>query len=80
MHSYYTFIAFELATDRAREADRYRLAAAARESRDRSTRRSIAIGLAVVGRLVARLVRRLDGCVADDLAESIRPGGLAASS
>jgi hypothetical protein len=71
MHNYYAFIAFELAADRAREASQYRLAAAARENR--SARRSLAVGLAAIGRVVAGLVRRLDACVADEFAASIRP-------
>lgn len=79
MHSYYTFIALELANDRAREADQWRLADSAQQAREGSTRRSLAVGLAAIGRLVAAVVRRLDACVADDLAESLRPETLAAS-
>jgi hypothetical protein len=80
MHSYYTFIAFELAADRAREASRYRLATEAREARRGTSRRTIAIGLAAFGRLVAGTVRRLDAHVADDLADSIRPNSVAAGN
>jgi hypothetical protein len=79
MHSYYTFIALDLAAERSREADNQRLAAIARSGRDGSTRRTVAVGLAALGRLVAATVRRLDECVADDLAESIRSEGLAPS-
>ena len=79
MHSYYTFIALDLANERVREADRERLAAMVVENREGSTRRYVAIALAAVGRLVGAAVRRLDECVADDLAESLRPEGLAAT-
>jgi hypothetical protein len=77
MHSYFTFIALDLAAERSREADNQRLAAIANSGRDGSTRRTVAVGLAALGRLVAATVRRLDECVADDLAESIRSEGLA---
>jgi hypothetical protein len=80
MHSYYTFIALDLAAERSREADNQRLAALASDGRDGSTRRTIAVGLAALGRLVAATVRRLDACVADDLAESIRSERLAPSN
>jgi hypothetical protein len=79
MHSYYTFIALDLAAERSREADNQRLANIARSGRDGSTRRTVAVGLAALGRVVAATVRRLDECVADDLAESIRSEGLAPS-
>ena len=77
VHSYYTFIAFQLAADRAREASRYRLAREAREARGGTSRRSVALALAALGRVVAGTVRRLDAHVADDLAESIRTESLA---
>jgi len=79
MHSYYTFIALDLANQRVREADRRRLAAMIVENREGSLRRYVAIGLAAIGRLVAAVVRRLDECVADDLAESLRPETLGAT-
>lgn len=79
MYSYYTFIALELARERSREAANQRLAATAREGRDGSTHRTVAVGLAALARLIAATVRRLDECVADDLAEAIRPEGFAAS-
>ena len=77
MHSYYTFIALDLANQRVREADRERLVAMVVENREGSTRRYVAIGLTAVGRLVAAAVRSLDECVADDLAEWLRPESLA---
>ena len=79
MHSYYTFIALDLANQRVREADRRRLAAMVVQNREGSTRRYVAIALAAVGRLVGAAVRRLDECVADDLAESLRPETFAAT-
>jgi hypothetical protein len=77
MHSYYTFIALDLARERAAEASNERLAATGRD--DGSKRRTLAIGLAAVGRLVGATVRRLDARVADDLAESLHPESLAAT-
>jgi hypothetical protein len=74
MHSYYTFIALDLARERVREANQWRLADAARTPRDGSLRRTVAVALAGVGRLVAGTVRRLDDCVADDFAESLVTG------
>jgi hypothetical protein len=74
MHSYYTFIALDLARDRAREANEWRLADAARTAHDSTVRRTVARALAGVGRLVAGAVRRLDDRVADDLAEGIVTG------
>ena len=71
MYSYYTFIALDIAAQRTHEAARERLAATANQDRDRSTRRTAAVALAAVSRLVAGTVRRLDACVADDLAESL---------
>jgi hypothetical protein len=73
MQSYYTFLALDLAEERTREADRYRLAAAARAGQpesDRSFRHRTALLLASISRGSAAVVRRLDECVADDLAES----------
>jgi hypothetical protein len=79
MHSYYTFIALDIAATRTAEAARERLAATGGQHRDGSTRRSLAVALAAVGRLVGGTVRRLDACVADDLAESLGRENLAPS-
>lgn len=79
MYNYYMFLALDLANRRVREAERERLVALVVENREGSTRRYVAIGLAAVGRLVGAAVRRLDECVADDLAESLRPESLAAT-
>ena len=71
MQTYWTFIALDIANERAREADRHRLAAIARRARpgrDRSIRHVAAVAAAGVSRASAALVRRLDDCVADDLA------------
>jgi hypothetical protein len=73
MQTYWTFIALDIAKDRAREADRHRLAALARSAapaRDRSLRHGAAVLAAAVSRFSAGVVRRLDDCVADDLANS----------
>jgi len=68
-----SFLALELARDRLREADQYRLAALvarARPARSALIRRRVARVLAAVSRLAAIVVRRLDQNVADDLARS----------
>jgi len=74
MQSYWTFIAMDIAAERTREADRHRLAALAQRhapSRDRSIRHGAAVVAATISRLSAGLVRRLDECVAEDLASTI---------
>jgi len=79
---YQAFVALEVAEQRRREADQDRLAALARAGRpqnDRSFRRSIAVALASVSSAAASLVRRLDQCVADDLAERLGPDRVATS-
>jgi len=79
---YQAFVALELAEQRRREADQDRLAALARAGRpqtDRSIRRSTAVALATVSSAAAALVRRLDQCVADDLAERLGPDRVATS-
>jgi hypothetical protein len=71
---YETFVALEIAEQRRREADQDRLAALARAGRtdnDRSIRRSTAVVFASLSAAAASLVRRLDQCVADDLAERL---------
>ena len=80
---YQALVALELAEQRRREADQSRLAALARAGRpqnDRSIRRSTAVALASVSSAAASLVRRLDQCVADDLAERLGPDRVAASN
>jgi hypothetical protein len=73
MHSYWTFIALDIAADRAREADQNRLAAIARGarlSRPSPVRHGLAVAAAGVSRAAAAAVRRLDDCVAEELADS----------
>lgn len=80
MWTYQALVALQLAEERMREADRHRLAALARSGRPekrRSIRRSTALALASVSSAAASVVRRLDDCVADDLAERLGPDGLA---
>jgi hypothetical protein len=79
---YQALVALEVAEQRRREADQDRLAALARAGRpqnDRSIRRSIAVALASVSSAAASLVRRLDQCVADDLADRLGPDRVATS-
>ena len=79
---YQAFVALEVAEQRRREADQDRLAALARAGRpqnDRSIRRSTAVALASVSSAAASLARRLDQCVADDLAERLGPDRVATS-
>ena len=82
MNSYLTYLALDLANERAREADRYRLAALARSNRVAGpgpARRFAAHAFAWLSRSTAAVVRRLDDCIADDLAESFAPERLAPS-
>ncbi len=82
MMLYQALVALQLAEERRREADQHRLAALARAGRpqnDRSIRRSTAVALASVSSAAASLVRRLDQCVADDLAERLGPDRVATS-
>lgn len=79
---YQAFVALELAEQRRREADQDRLAALARAGRtenSRSIRRSTAVALASISTAAASLVRRLDDCVADDLAKRLGPDRVATS-
>ncbi len=83
MWTYQAYVALQLAQDRVREADQHRLAALARAGRpasSRSIRRSIAVALASISSAAASAARRLDKCVADDLAERLGSNGLAAGN
>jgi len=74
MNHYYTFLALDLARDRALEAARYRRAveaAAGRPSRPSPLVRGLAHALALVSRGSTAAVRRLDDCVADDLNQAL---------
>lgn len=75
-HQLFSFIALSLAQERAAEADRHRLmaiAAARNPAPPSILRRSLARSLAAVSRGSAAVVRRLDGCIADDLGRSLAP-------
>ena len=75
-HQLYTYLALQLARERAEEANRYRLAQLAAEGMPSSPsllRRSLARGLAAVSRGSASVARRLDSCIADDLGRSLAP-------
>jgi hypothetical protein len=76
MNHLYTFLALDIAAERSQEAFRHRRAAmlaASHPERPSLLRRGLARGLAAVSRLMAGAVRRLDDCVADDLARSLAP-------
>ena len=61
MQSYYTFIALDIAKQRADEADKNRLAARADWDRgERSIRQSAAAAIAALSRASGRIARRLD--------------------
>jgi hypothetical protein len=80
MLSHLTFLALDLARERAQEADHNRLAALARQAAGNppsAPRRFAARGVASVSRGLASLARRLDDCTADDLAEALYADRLA---
>jgi hypothetical protein len=60
MQSYYTFLALDLARDRALEADRYRLARLVTADRPSLARRALARVAASVSLGAAGVARRLD--------------------
>jgi hypothetical protein len=77
MQTYYSFLALDLANDRAREARDARRAAlvqAGLPERPSFARRALAHGLAAVSRGSAAAVRQLDEVVADDLRRAVAPG------
>lgn len=74
MNHYYTFLALDLARDRALDAARDRRAleaAAGLPYRPNLLVRGLANGLALVSRGSTAAVRRLDECVADDLNQAL---------
>ena len=74
MFHYYTYLALDLANERAREAELLRRVAEAQAgmpSRPGAVRRGLANSLALVTRGSAAAVRRLDERVADDLTEAL---------
>ena len=63
MQSYYTFLALDIARQRAHEAEQERLVQLARasdEESERSIRHSAAVVIAALSRASGRLARRLD--------------------
>lgn len=75
-HQLYSFLALDLARERVKEADRYRLALLAAEGQPSFSarfRRSLAQALAAISRGSALAVRRLDSCIADDLGRTLAP-------
>jgi hypothetical protein len=76
MQSFYTFLALDLARERAAEAEAHQradLARAGRVQQPSVVRRTLAHSLAAVSRGSAAVTRRLDDCIADDLARSLAP-------
>lgn len=74
MNHYYTFLALDLARDRALDAARDRRAleaAAGLPSRPNLLVRGLASGLALVSRGSTAAVRRRDDAVADDLNQAL---------
>lgn len=77
MNHYYTFLALDLARDRALDAARDRRAleaAAGLPSRPNLLVRGLANGLALVSRGSTAAVRHLDDCIADDLNQALAAG------
>jgi hypothetical protein len=77
MGQFYTFLALDLANERARQArDARRAALVSADVAERPSfaRRALAQGLAAVSRGSAAAVRQLDDVVADDLRRSLAPG------
>ena len=75
-HYLLSFLALDIARERAEEASRYHLASIAAEGRpsfSSRVRRSLAQGLAAVSLGSAAVVRWLDGRIADDLGRSLAP-------
>jgi hypothetical protein len=73
----YTFVALDIARERAQEAEqahRAAMAAAQLPARPNVVGRGLANGLAKVSRSSAAAVRRLDDCVADDLSQAFASG------
>ena len=75
MHPWMIY-ALEITRDREREARKHELAVQARAgapARPSRLRRPVAVAFAAFSRGSAVLVRRLDGCVADDLGRALAP-------
>jgi hypothetical protein len=80
MFHYQAFMALQIADERVAEAKRNQLVAQARavNGNDRSIRRSAAVAFASISSFAAFAARRLDECVAADLAERLGPDRMAA--
>lgn len=75
MNHSYTFIALDIARERARDAaERRRAQTSVGPGRPGIVRRGLAGGLARVSRGSTAAVRRLDACVADDLDRALALG------
>jgi hypothetical protein len=75
-HPLSAIVALELARLRAEEANQYHLASfglAWEPSSPSRLRQSLAHGLAAISRGSAAVVRKLDGCIADELGRSLAP-------
>lgn len=66
MNHLYTFLALDLARDRAREAAEARRATSLAADRPNVVRRGLASGLALVSRVTADAAHRLDDVAGDD--------------
>jgi hypothetical protein len=76
MSHFYTYIALDLANDRAREAADAHRAAQLRHglpARPSAVRHGLANGMAALSRGSAAVTRRLDGGVAEDLRKALAP-------
>jgi hypothetical protein len=76
VHLYYAYLAMVIEEERRAVTDRRSLASRAAAGRGPgrpSMRRRLALGLATVSRVSAAAVRRLDACLADDLARTLAP-------
>jgi hypothetical protein len=77
MHPLTPLLLHEILRERQTEADERALAArasATRPHRPSGLRRALAMPFVVVSRSSAAAVRRLDACLADDLADTLRAG------
>jgi hypothetical protein len=74
MNQTYTFIALDIARERAREAAAMRRADALFPHRPNVVRRGLAAGLALVSRGSRAAARQLDARVGDDLDRALAPG------
>ena len=75
MNTTYTFLALDIARERAQQAAAMRRAeASVPRGRPGVVRRGLATTLALVSRGSTSAVRRLDACIADDLDQALAVG------